>query len=162
PRRRARAWLAALAVGGAVLATTVVYPVVDSGQLGFHSDRDEALDVGARELLSGHNPYRCRVLSGEHAECLDQGNPIGPLPGGLLLSAPFVWAGGASALQNIAWFALAWLIALRRRVAPEAAVATLAVACACAPIAWAELVTGGDLLANTLAVTLPAASWATR
>ena len=160
PRRPLLA--AALLVLAAFASTTWIYPAVDGGRYGFTSDRDEAVDVGARELAAGRNPYACRVVPGEHRDCRAQGNPIGPLPGALLLAAPFVLLLGLGALQTPFWLG-AWL-AVAARASGGAAIATgwTFALFACAPIVLAEIVTGGDLLANALWVTAGVLLLATR
>ncbi|MCK7593613.1 hypothetical protein [Pseudomarimonas salicorniae] len=142
-------WGAAAMIGVAVLATALAYPEVDSGRFGFTSDRDEALDVGVRQMLAGGNPYDCRVLPGEHRACLDTGNPIGPLPGALLLATPFVLALGFSAWQTPFWLA-AFVVLVRRRSGADAASRAGWLMLLALPIVLAELLTGGDLLANAL------------
>ncbi|MDX1667485.1 MAG: hypothetical protein R3350_09660, partial [Saprospiraceae bacterium] len=65
-----------------------IYPMADSGRLGFVSDRDEALDIAVDQLAQGHYPYYCRVLPGVHSGCPETGNAIAPLPGSLILNLP--------------------------------------------------------------------------
>ena len=130
----------------------IIYPLADSGQLGFSSDRDEAIDVAVKQILLGNYPYVCKVISGIHDGCSTVGNPIAPLPGALLFASPFVVLGG-SALQNFGWliafyFALRWYIDNSRF--PAIYLATLLLL---SPVIVAEIFTGGDLLANSLAVT---------
>ncbi len=139
---------APLLVLWALLATAFAYPQVDSGRFGFTSDRDEALDVGVRQMLSAGNPYDCRVIPGEHHSCLAQGNPIGPLPGALLLATPFVLLGMA-AWQSVFWLAI-FLILVRRHGDAFGSARVAWLALLGLPIVSAELLTGGDLLANAL------------
>ncbi len=58
---------------------------------GLGSDRDEALEVAVRALAASENPYLAE---------LSTGNPVSPLPGELVLAAPFVWL-GVSGLQTV-------------------------------------------------------------
>ena len=50
--------------------------------------------VALTELASGRYPYTATTYLG---------NPITPLPGALLLAAPFWWVTGSAAWQNVAW-----------------------------------------------------------
>ena len=135
------------------LAFLLIYPLADSGQLGFTSDRDEAIDIAVRQLLNGHYPYLCKAVSGIHDGCPAMGNPIAPLPGALLLASPFVILGG-SALQNFFWL-VAFYVTLRQclgdRKFPAVYLTTLLLF---SPVVIAEILTGGDHLANALAVTV--------
>lgn len=135
------------------LAFLLIYPLADSGQLGFSSDRDDGIDIAVKQLLNGHYPYLCKGVSGVHDGCPTQGNLIAPLPGALLLASPFVLLGG-SALQNFFWLA-AFYILLRHRLddrkLPAAYLTTLLVF---SPVLIAEILSGGDHLANSLAVTV--------
>lgn len=145
-------WVVAAALFGLFAALTLlVYPMVET--LGFSSDRDEALDVGVRQLLAGVDPYSCRVMPGEHHACLPAGNPIGPLPGALLLALPFVLLGYA-ALQSLFWLGLYGWRLLRLAAEPARGLAVMVIAVAAAPILIAEVATGGDLLANAIWVAL--------
>ncbi|MER2557897.1 MAG: hypothetical protein ABTQ93_10535 [Candidatus Competibacter denitrificans] len=136
-----------------ILMFLLIYPLTDLGYLGFASDRDEAIDIAVNELLKGHYPYRCRSISGVHHGCPEKGNLISPLSGGLLLATPFVMMGG-SALQNFFWL-IAFYVALRcfqsERKFPAIYLITLMLL---SPVLIAEILTGGDYLANSLAVTL--------
>ena len=130
-----------------------VYPVADSGRLGFYSDRDEAIDVAVRQLVMGDYPYRCRAVSGVHDGCPDSGNPIAPLPGALVLSAPFVLTWGGSAIQSFFWLAV-FYFASRQYTCDERLTSLHVLSLIIfSPVLIAEILTGGDLIANTLAVT---------
>ena len=143
------AWLVSLA------AFTVVYPIVDSGRLGFESDREEAIDVAVRALVRGEFPYACRVKSGIHEGCLDEGNAIGPWPGSFLLSAPVVLTLGSAGWLSLLCLPLAvWMLG-RARGDPSEAVVTVATLLAVAPIVAAEILTGGDLFVNCVLVLGP-------
>jgi len=121
----------------------IVHPIVDSGVVGRGSDRDEALDLAARELLSGRYPYDPVTYLGAL---------ITPLPGAVLLSVPFVLL-GTSAYQNLFWLGIFFFIA--RAHFKDGRVALLIFwATALSPLMLQQLVTGGDLLANGLYVTI--------
>lgn len=140
-----RAYGLALATGAAlVLLFLVLYHVADSGIVGGGSDRDDALNLGAGELLRGRCPYHVATYLG---------NPIAPLPGGLLLALPFVRLGN-SAYQNFFWLALFFLFA--RRISGDARHALLLLwsLLAFSPVLLQQIVTGSDLPANSIAVLL--------
>jgi hypothetical protein len=130
----------------------VVYPIADSGRLGFYSDRDEAIDVAVRQLAAGNYPYRCKALSGIHDGCPAVGNPIAPLPGALLVSAPFVLVWG-SAVQSFFWLGVFYFSSKRYTGNANLSSVHLLSLVVLAPVLVAEILTGGDLIANTLAVT---------
>ncbi|NMO92802.1 hypothetical protein [Actinomycetospora sp. TBRC 11914] len=90
------------AVAVACLATLTVVFVVGVPRsadlvLGVGSDRANALDVALGELAAGRYPYTATTYLG---------NPITPLPGALLLAAPFRFLAGTAAWQNVVWTAL--------------------------------------------------------
>lgn len=118
------------------------FPRADAGIIGGGSDRDDALNIAVRELLRGRYPYYARTY-------LD--NPISPLPGSLMLSAPFVLLGD-SAYQNFFWLAalagiVGWCMGRVRH-----ALLFLWFILASAPIVLREIFTGSDLLANSIYV----------
>ena len=78
-----------------------VYPLADSGALGFKSDREEALDIGVKALWSGQFPHQCRAVSGIHEGCPGNGSPIAPMPGGLILASPIVLILGSAAAMSL-------------------------------------------------------------
>jgi hypothetical protein len=149
--RRLVAWLTpttAIAVAAAgwlalIVAFAIAYPHLNSHVFGSGSDRDDAANIGARRLAHGIYPYGPQTyLHG----------PIAQLPGGLALAVPFVWI-GSSAYANLFWLPVLFLVAwsLARDVRPAAVLfATVLVA---SPAVIRELLTGGDLIANTAAVT---------
>lgn len=96
--RRAPAWvLPALAAGCVallVVAFVMGFPDAYGFALGVGSDRANALDVALAQLADGRYPYTATTYVG---------NPITPLPGALLLAAPFWWVAGTAAWQNLAW-----------------------------------------------------------
>jgi hypothetical protein len=139
-------WLGGLTLLLAALFA-VVYPVADAGVLGGGSDRDEALDLAVRALAAGEHPYRVRTY-------LD--NPITPMPGALLLAAPFVALGGA-ALQVLFWVP-ALAVALGRALRDRGAGILLAAAAvALCPEALRDLLGGGDMFVNAVYVTVAVA-----
>lgn len=77
-----------------VVAFVVGVPAALGDALGAGSDRANALDVALSRLADGRYPYAATTYVG---------NPITPLPGALLLAAPFWWLTGSAAWQNVAW-----------------------------------------------------------
>ncbi|GBC77259.1 hypothetical protein HRbin08_00733 [bacterium HR08] len=133
----------ALATGFVLLILFfALYPIADAGIIGGGSDRDDALNLGVRELLRGRCPYHVTTYLG---------NPIAPLPGGLLLSLPFVVLGN-SAYQNFFWLAVFFLVA--REVLGDSwrALLLLWSLLLFSPVLLQQIVTGGDLPANSIAV----------
>lgn len=137
------------------LLFSVLYPLADSGSLGFYSDRDEALDIAVKQLGRGHFPYGCRVQSGIHDGCPEQGNPVGPMPGGLLFAAPVVWLLGQAAPLSWLTLGFTYLALWSHARQPAWALGFLTRLLLSAPIVLAETLSGGDLLANAVAVSLP-------
>jgi hypothetical protein len=140
--RRAR-WLAALTLGAVVAFFAVAYRLANSGRLGPGSDADEALNQATRALLEGRYPYRERTYLG---------NAISPMPGELLLAAPFVLLGNG-ALQTIFWLAAGALLlrACWRGDTARTLVFCWLVLATSAALAQ-QLATGGDYVANALMV----------
>ena len=98
---RGPAWLmpTAVAAVGAALVTIFVlgFPAALGEAMGVGSDRADALDVALSRLAHGLYPYDGVTYLG---------NPITPLPGALLMAAPFVRLTGHAAWQNVAWLLL--------------------------------------------------------
>jgi hypothetical protein len=123
----------------------VLYPHLNRhGIVG--SDRDDAADLGARALLHGHYPYDQRTY-------LDQS--ISQLPGALLLAAPFV-ALGHSAYAALFWLPVLLLVLRRVSGGLTDGLAVLVLAFVLSPALLRELLTGGDLIANGVAVLFAA------
>jgi hypothetical protein len=139
--RLGRAWdlaLAALLYAALAIAFALVYPVADAGRFGGGSDRDDALGQAASALLDGRYPYYERTY-------LD--NPVTPLPGAVLFSLPFAVA-DVVPMQSLLWLG-AFCVALARR---GNVLATLALVTLGSPAVTHDVLTGGDLVANTLYV----------
>lgn len=137
----------ALTIGTfAVLLTTfaVVYPLANAQLPGRGSDRDDALNLATRALLRFEYPYGSPTYLG---------NPITPLPGSLLFASPFVLLGN-SAFQNFAWLAVFARTVQQALHARAAGLALVWVTLVLSPVVANELLTGGDLLANTLFVLI--------
>jgi hypothetical protein len=124
------------------IAFLIVYPIANSGVIGGGSDNDEALNVATTELLHGRYPYSPRTYLG---------NPISPLPGALLLAAPFVLLGN-SAYQNI-WWLLVFFAALKWYLRGwRPALWLLWNILILSPIVLYLIMIGSDYIANTLYV----------
>ncbi len=98
---RAPRWVLPTLVAAALTALVAVFavgvPVSANLVLGVGSDRANALDVALSELAGGRYPYAATTYLQ---------NPITPLPGALVLAAPFRFLLGTAAWQNVAWTAL--------------------------------------------------------
>lgn len=136
------------ATAACVLALGVSYvmshPLEDAKGPGRSSDRDEGLELAVTRMLDGQNPYYPQnPVAG----------PLSLLPGAILLATPFVCAGSVG-LQNVFWLG-AFLVACRRRFADPALAFTLTLLpLAISPSCLYEFVSGGDLIANGIYVTL--------
>ena len=122
------------------------YPTVNAGVpgVGPGSDQEDALNIGVGELLMGHYPYQAET---------DAGNPIGPMPGALLLAIPFVLLGN-SAYQNLFWLFMFFLSMKSYLKDGRLALLMLWVMLALSPDVLRNLVTGDDKLANSVYVLL--------
>src|SRR6476620_4337386 len=134
-----------------VVAFAVLYPMSNSGErswistsgiAGGGSDRDESLNLGVVELLHGRYPYYAVT---------QLGNPVSQMPGSLVLAVPFVLLGNA-ALQNLAWCAIYFFISVRLIGDVRQALALVVLLLAAGPVVFQDLVTGGDLIANSVMV----------
>lgn len=129
-------------------AYLVVHPVIDTagfrlaGRTFGASDADDALEVALAALGEGRYPYR---------ELTFLGNPVTPLPGSLMLAAPFALA-GSSGLQNFFWLGVLWwgvgVFAGSRRATGFAALVSV---CLCPCLVY-QLIQGTDYLANSVFV----------
>ena len=73
-----------------------IYPVADSGYFGGGTDVDDALVIGAKEIIAGRYPYYPKTYLGGF---------LSPMPGALFLALPFVVL-GVLPLQNVFWIAV--------------------------------------------------------
>ncbi|WP_353072973.1 hypothetical protein [Tunturiibacter gelidiferens] len=147
PREISIAWLLLLFLA-LTTAFAILYPISLRHTLNIGSDREDALRI---ELLAiGHHqyPYDTRTFLG---------NPPTPLPGAMLLAAPF-YALGHIAWQNLLWLALFFFFALRFFRYRSTALFYLAVFLLFAPAHLSDFSSGGDYLTNffyiAIAVTL--------
>lgn len=137
-------WLTALTFAGLLAAFAVGYPIANSGVVGGGSDREDNLNVATEALLRGGNPYHVRGY-------LDF--PVDVLPGAILLAVPFVLLGN-SAYQNLFWLAVLFGASRRFLRDRRAALLLLWLLLSLAPAVLQELVTGGDLIANSVYVVV--------
>ena len=144
--------LAALTVVVLIVLFALVYPLVNSGVVGEGSDRDEALNVGTGELLHGRYPYRVLAVSGQNTPAPEwdpRGSPISPMPGALLFAVPFFLLGDAS-YQSFFWLIVFFLTARTCFRDGRLALLSLWALLFLCPVSLHEVMTGGDLLANSL------------
>lgn len=138
-------WMVALLVAGVFLllvAFEFAYPIANSGRFGPGSDRDEALNQAVAALLRGEYPYYQKTYLG---------NPISPMPGSLVLAAPFYWLFGNGAYQTAFWVGVFALVLIdRRSVESFPRLMVFALAWLVSPVLAQEFLTGGDLIANSL------------
>ena len=139
----------------------VAYPVATSGLFGGGTDRADALDVTDAALFAGRPVYDALTYLG---------NPPTPLPGAVLLAAPFHLIGSA-ALQNVFWFLV--LCALAPRIVGDGrgGAAYLAIFVLCCPGVLLDFATGSDFATNAIYVIVsvwaltslaPTETWAVR
>ena len=132
-----------------ILAFALVYPIADAGIGGIRgrvsgggSDRDNALNLAATELMHGRYLYTPKTYLG---------NRIGVLPGGVILSAPFVLLGN-SAYQNLFWILVLFIVLKMYLKDGRLALIGMWGILFLSPVALQQLVTGGDLLSNVIYV----------
>src|SRR5208337_1689916 len=135
-------WLAVGTLIAVLVVFVCLYPVAKAGIVGRGSDADNALNIATRALLKGRYPYYQSTYLG---------NPISPLPGSLLLAVPFVLLGN-SAYQNLFWIAAFFVMAREWLASGRLALLLLWTILALSPVVWWELVTGGDILSNSIYV----------
>jgi hypothetical protein len=139
----ARAVFLAVATFALLIACfALVHPVADGAVPGRGSDRDDALNMATWALLKGHFPYYGRTYLGSY---------LTPMPGALMLAAPFVVLGD-SAWQSFFWLFAFLLVARRTTGDLGRSLILLWVCLSLSPGVLHELVTGGDLLANGIYV----------
>jgi hypothetical protein len=130
------------------VVAAVGYPIANSGRFGGGSDIDDAMLIGAGEILSGRYPYYPKTYLGGY---------LSPMPGTLLLSIPFV-ATGLLAFQNVFWLGILFIVARKFLRSSVFALGLILTPVLIAPTFYQVLVTGSDHAANTIYVL--AAMWA--
>ena len=127
-----------------VAAFTVLYPISLKHTLNVGSDREDALRVELNAVR--HHQYPYDTFTFLH-------NPPTPLPGAMLLAAPF-FAIGHSAWQNFLWYALFFLFTIRFFRYRATALFFLAVFLLFAPANLSDFTSGGDYLTNFFYLTI--------
>lgn len=131
-------------------AFAVLYPISLRHTLNSGSDREDALRVELEAVRHHQNPVDARTFL--H-------NPPTPLPGAMLLAAPF-YAIGRIAWQNLMWYALFFLFAIRFFRYRATALFFLAVFLLLAPANFSDFTSGGDYLTNFFYVAIALALFA--
>jgi hypothetical protein len=119
-------------------------PLSQKHTLNIGSDREDALCKELRAVQNHQYPYATRTFLG---------NPPTPLPGAMLLAAPFFWLGHI-AWQNFLWSALFSLFTTYFFQHRATALFFLAVFLLFAPANLSDLTSGGDYLVNFFYVTV--------
>jgi hypothetical protein len=119
-------------------AFAILYPLSLKHTLNRGSDREDALRIELNAVRHHQYPYDTRTFLG---------NPPTPLPGAMLLAAPF-FAIGHIAWQNFLWLALFFFFTLRFFRYRSTALFFLAVLLLFAPGNLSDFTSGGDYLTN--------------
>jgi hypothetical protein len=129
-------------------AFAILYPISLRHTLNIGSDREDALRIELLAVRHHQYAYDARTFLG---------NPPTPLPGAMLLAAPF-FALGHIAWQNFLWLALFFFFAIHFFRYRATALFYLAVSLLFAPGHLSDFTSGGDYLTNffyvAIAVTL--------
>jgi hypothetical protein len=126
---------------------TVLYPIQLRHVINQGSDREDALRIELNAVTHHQYPYDARTFLG---------NPPTPLPGAMLLVAPF-YAIHHIAWQNLFWLALFFVFTARFFRYRATALFFLATFLLFAPADLSDFVTGGDYLTNFCYVAIAAA-----
>jgi len=116
----------------------ILYPIAISHVYGPGSDSEDALRVATSQMLQGHFPYYLRTYLGD---------PITPMPGALLLAAPFLLLGRVS-FQSLVWLCLFILFCLKFFRFRSTALAFLVVTTLANAGALQSFVVGADYFVN--------------
>jgi hypothetical protein len=120
------------------MAIALLYPLSLRHTLNRGSDREDALRIELNAVRRGQYPYDARTYLG---------NPPTPLPGAMLLAAPF-YAIGHIAWQNFVWLALFFGFVVRFFRRRETALFFLVLFLLLAPSNLNDLSSGGDYIVN--------------
>lgn len=134
----------ALAVIGLGVLAFFLYDLANSGRIGPGSDGDDALIIGATELLGGRYPFYPLTYLG---------NPIAPMPGAVIFAIPFVLL-GVYPLQAVFWL-IAFFVAIG--VATGSLRGTLFMALPIllvSPTIFQNLSSGADHIANSVYILI--------
>jgi len=119
-------------------AFAVLYPISLKHTLNAGSDREDALRLELSAILHHQYPYDAHTFLG---------NPPTPLPGALLLAAPF-FAFGHIAWQNLLWFALFFIFTVHFFRHRATALFFLVLFLLFVPADLFDFTSGGDYLTN--------------
>ncbi len=125
-------------------AFATLYPVSLKHTLNNGSDREDALRIELNAVHHHQYPYDARTFL--H-------NPPTPLPGAMLLAAPF-FALGHIAWQNFLWYALFFVFVIHYFHYRATALFFLAVFLLFAPANLSDFTSGGDYLTNFFYITI--------
>jgi hypothetical protein len=125
-------------------AFVVLYPISLKHTLNHGSDREDALRIELTAVRHHQYPYDARTFLG---------NPPTPLPGAMLLAAPFFEAGHI-AWQNLLWLALFFWFTVRFFRHRATALLFLTVLLLFAPSNFSDFISGGDYLTNFFYVAI--------
>jgi hypothetical protein len=128
-------------------AFAVLYPISLKHTLNRGADREDALRIELNAVHHHQYPYSTRTFLG---------NPPTPLPGAMLLAAPF-FAIGHIAWQNFLWLALFFVFTLHFFRFRATALLFLTVFLLFAPAHLSDFTSGGDYLTNFFYVTIAVA-----
>jgi hypothetical protein len=131
------AWFAAFWIVMVILYA-VLYPIAQRHVFGVGSDREDGLRNASLQLLHFHFPYYVRSYLG---------NLISPLPGALILAAPFALLGRVS-LQNFVWLGAFIFFCVKFFRLRCTALAYLVVIVLAGAGALNDFVDGGDFVLN--------------
>jgi len=128
-------------------AFAVLYPISLKHTLNAGSDREDALRIELNAIQHHQYPYDARTFLG---------NPPTPLPGAMLLAAPF-FALGHIAWQNFLWLALFFVFTTRFFRYRATALFFFTVFLLLAPANLSDFTSGGDYLTNFFYLAIAAA-----
>ncbi|HTF63499.1 MAG TPA: hypothetical protein VK638_12415, partial [Edaphobacter sp.] len=145
PRQISAGWLLLLFLIFTT-AFAVLYPKSLKHTLN-SSDREDALRIELTAIHHHQYPYDAHTF---------RGNPPSPLPGAMLLAAPF-FALGHIALQNLLWLALFFVFTIRFFRHRATALFFLALFLLLTPANLSDFTSGGDYLTNFYYVAIAVA-----
>ena len=146
PRQIGTVWFLLLFLA-LTTAFAILYPISLRHTLNIGSDREDALRIELLAVRHHQYPYDARTFLG---------NPPTPLPGAMLLAAPF-FALGHIAWQNFLWLALFFFFAVRFFRYRATALFYLAVFLLFAPAHLSDFTSGGDYLTNFFYIAIAVA-----
>jgi hypothetical protein len=146
PRQISIGWLLLLFLA-LTTAFAILYPISLRHTLNIGSDREDALRIELLAVRHHQYPYDARTFLG---------NPPTPLPGAMLLAAPF-FALGHIAWQNFLWLPLFFFFAVRFFRYRATALFYLAVFLLFAPGHLSDFASGGDYLTNFFYIAIAVA-----